>query len=76
MKDDMRLLGQEASKVENRTQMPIQWGNNIPVSYTHLDVYKRQVLKIDNKPFVITLATATSVCGTSAAIAVGAARCV
>lgn len=32
-----------------------------------------RVLKIDNKPFVITLATATSVCGTSAAIAVGAA---
>lgn len=32
-----------------------------------------KVLKIDNKPFVITLATATSVCGTSAAIAVGAA---
>lgn len=32
-----------------------------------------RVLKIDNKPFVITIATATSVCGTSAAIAVGAA---
>lgn len=32
-----------------------------------------RVLKIDNKPFVITMATATSVCGTSAAIAVGAA---
>ena len=32
-----------------------------------------RILKIDNKPFVITLATATSVCGTSAAIAVGAA---
>ena len=32
-----------------------------------------KVLKIDNKPFVITVATATSVCGTSAAIAVGAA---
>ena len=31
-----------------------------------------RVLKIDNKPLVITLATATSVCGTSAAIAVGA----
>jgi len=30
------------------------------------------VLKTDNKPLVITLATATSVCGTSAAIAVGA----
>lgn len=32
-----------------------------------------RVLKIDNKSFVITLATATSVCGTSAVIAVGAA---
>ena len=32
-----------------------------------------RVLKIDNKPFVITVATATSVCGTSAAIAAGAA---
>ena len=31
------------------------------------------VLKIDNKPFVITVATATSVCGTSAAIASAAA---
>ena len=32
-----------------------------------------RVFKIDNKPFVITLAAATSVCGTSAAIATGAA---
>ena len=32
-----------------------------------------KVMKIDNKPLVITLATATSVCGTSAAIASGAA---
>jgi uncharacterized membrane protein YadS len=32
-----------------------------------------RVLKIENKAFVITVATATSVCGTSAAIAVGAA---
>lgn len=31
------------------------------------------VLKIDNKPMVITMAAATSVCGTSAAIATGAA---
>ena len=31
------------------------------------------VLKMDNKPLVITLASATSVCGTSAAIATGAA---
>ena len=32
-----------------------------------------KVLKIDSKPFVITIATATSVCGTSAAIASAAA---
>ncbi|MBO4230066.1 MAG: putative sulfate exporter family transporter [Bacteroidales bacterium] len=32
-----------------------------------------KILKIDNKPLVITLASATSVCGTSAAIATGAA---
>ncbi|MEE1257411.1 MAG: putative sulfate exporter family transporter, partial [Lachnospiraceae bacterium] len=31
------------------------------------------ILKIDNKPLVITVASATSVCGTSAAIATGAA---
>ena len=31
-----------------------------------------KILKIDNKPLVITLASATSVCGTSAAIATGA----
>ena len=32
-----------------------------------------RVLKMDNKPLVITMAAATSVCGTSAAIATGAA---
>jgi len=32
-----------------------------------------KVFKIDNKPLVITMAAATSVCGTSAAIATGAA---
>lgn len=32
-----------------------------------------KILKIDNKPLVITLSSATSVCGTSAAIASGAA---
>ena len=32
-----------------------------------------KVLKMDNKPMVITVAAATSVCGTSAAIATGAA---
>lgn len=35
-----------------------------------------KIFKMDNKPLVITLASATSVCGTSAAIATGAAaRC-
>lgn len=32
-----------------------------------------KVLKMDNKPLIITMAAATSVCGTSAAIATGAA---
>ena len=32
-----------------------------------------KILKIDNKPLIITMAAATSVCGTSAAIATGAA---
>lgn len=32
-----------------------------------------RVLRIDNKPLIITMASATSVCGTSAAIATGAA---
>lgn len=36
-------------------------------------VFGTKVLKIDNKPLVITIATATSVCGTSAAIASAAA---
>ena len=35
--------------------------------------FRTKVLKIDNKPLVITIASATSVCGTSAAIATGAA---
>ena len=35
--------------------------------------FGNKVLKINNKPLVITLAAATSVCGTSAAIATGAA---
>ena len=35
--------------------------------------FETKVLKIDNKPLVITVASATSVCGTSAAIATGAA---
>lgn len=35
--------------------------------------YGTKILKIDNKPMVITMAAATSVCGTSAAIATGSA---
>ena len=44
-----------------------------PVVIIFMWWFGTRVLKIDNKPLVITLATATSVCGTSAAIAVGAA---
>ncbi|MBQ5673633.1 MAG: putative sulfate exporter family transporter, partial [Lachnospiraceae bacterium] len=44
-----------------------------PVVIIFMWFFGTRVLKIDNKPFVITVATATSVCGTSAAIAVGAA---
>lgn len=44
-----------------------------PVVIIFMWVFGTKVLKIDNKPLVITLATATSVCGTSAAIATGAA---
>ena len=44
-----------------------------PVVILFMWWFGTRVLKIDNKPFVITVATATSVCGTSAAIAVGAA---
>ena len=46
MKDDMRLLGQEASKVENRTQMPIQWGNNILNDCLYLGVKNGAVHEI------------------------------
>ena len=44
-----------------------------PVVIIFMWFFGTRVLKIDNKSFVITVATATSVCGTSAAIAVGAA---
>ncbi len=44
-----------------------------PIVILFMWFFGTRILKIDNKPLVITLATATSVCGTSAAIAVGAA---
>lgn len=43
-----------------------------PIVIIFMWFFGTRVLKINNKPLVITLATATSVCGTSAAIAVGA----
>lgn len=43
-----------------------------PIVIIFMWFFGTRVLKMDNKPFVITVATATSVCGTSAAIAVGA----
>ena len=44
-----------------------------PVVILFMWYFGTRVLKMDNKPLVITLASATSVCGTSAAIATGAA---
>ena len=44
-----------------------------PIVIIFMWFFGTRCLKIDNKPFVITIATATSVCGTSAAIASGAA---
>ncbi len=44
-----------------------------PVVIIFMWWFGTKVLKIDNKPLVITMASATSVCGTSAAIATGAA---
>ncbi len=44
-----------------------------PVVILFMWWFGTKVLKIDNKPMVITMAAATSVCGTSAAIATGAA---
>lgn len=43
-----------------------------PIVIIFMWFFGTRTLKMDNKPLVITLATATSVCGTSAAIAVGA----
>lgn len=43
-----------------------------PIVIIFMWFFGTRVLKMDNKPLVITLATATSVCGTSAAIATGA----
>jgi len=44
-----------------------------PVVIIFMWYFGTRVLKMDNKPLVITMASATSVCGTSAAIATGAA---
>lgn len=44
-----------------------------PVVIIFMWWFANKVLKMDNKPLIITLAAATSVCGTSAAIATGAA---
>lgn len=44
-----------------------------PIVIIFMWFFGTRVLKMENKPLVITLATATSVCGTSAAIATGAA---
>lgn len=50
----------------------IAWGVT-PVVIIFMWWLGNRVLKIQNKPLLITLAAATSVCGTSAAIATGAA---
>lgn len=44
-----------------------------PVVIIFMWYFGTRVLKMDNKPLVITIATATSVCGTSAAIATASA---
>ena len=50
----------------------IAWGVT-PIVIIFMWWFGTKVLKIDNKPLVMTIASATSVCGTSAAIATGAA---
>lgn len=50
----------------------IAWGVT-PVVILFMWWFGNRVLKITNKPLLMTLAAATSVCGTSAAIATGAA---
>ena len=52
--------------------LAIAWGVT-PLVIIFMWYFGRRVLKIDNDPFVITIASATSVCGTSAAIATAAA---
>ena len=50
----------------------VAWGVT-PVVILFMWWFGRRVLRITNKPLLITLSAATSVCGTSAAIATGAA---
>lgn len=50
----------------------IAWGVT-PVVILFMWWFGNRILKIKNKPLLITMASATSVCGTSAAIATGAA---
>ena len=50
----------------------IAWGVT-PIVIIFMWWFGTKILKIDNKPLVMTVAAATSVCGTSAAIATGAA---
>lgn len=50
----------------------IAWGVT-PIVIIFMWWFGTKVLRIDNKPLVMTIASATSVCGTSAAIATGAA---
>ncbi|MBO5419551.1 MAG: putative sulfate exporter family transporter [Bacteroidales bacterium] len=50
----------------------IAWGVT-PIVILFMWWFGNKVLKITNKPLLITVASATSVCGTSAAIATGAA---
>lgn len=52
--------------------LAIAWGVT-PIVIIFMWLFGTKVLKLDNKPLVITIATATSVCGTSAAIATAAA---
>ncbi len=50
----------------------IAWGVT-PIVMLFMWWFGRRILKITNKPLIITLSAATSICGTSAAIATGAA---
>ena len=40
----MRALADDLSFIENDDLLRVHNGTDTPVSYTHLDVYKRQVL--------------------------------